>query len=101
MKIIRTIADLVPSKLGDFAPWREEFPTPSASSGVSETHHANDSHSVTPECFSPGSRIRIGLDSRLKHAGMTDFGKRSKLRGMNPKRFKRGVEEVKNERRMA
>jgi hypothetical protein len=32
---------------------------------------------------------------------MTDFGKRSKLRGMNPKRFKRGVEEVKNERRMA
>jgi hypothetical protein len=32
VKIIRTIADLVPSKLGDFAPWREEFPTPSASS---------------------------------------------------------------------
>ncbi|HEY7219115.1 MAG TPA: hypothetical protein VH985_12085, partial [Candidatus Binatia bacterium] len=43
-------------------------------SKLSKTHHANDSHSVTPECFSPGSRIRIGLDSRLKHAGMTDFG---------------------------
>jgi len=42
---------------------------------VSTAHHANHSHSVTPECFSPGSRlIQIGLDSRLKHAGMTDFG---------------------------
>ena len=29
---------------------------PAASCGVSKTHHANDSHSVTPECFSPGSR---------------------------------------------
>jgi hypothetical protein len=24
--------------------------------------------------FSPGGEIRIHLDSRLKHAGMTDFG---------------------------
>jgi hypothetical protein len=46
-----------------------------ASCAVSKAHHANHSHSVTPECFSPGSRsIRIGLDCRLKHAGMTDFG---------------------------
>ena len=47
---------------------------PAASCGVSKAHHANASHSVTPEFFSPGVQIRIGLDSRLKHAGMTDFG---------------------------
>jgi hypothetical protein len=29
VKIIRKIANLLPSKLGAFAPWREEFPTPS------------------------------------------------------------------------
>jgi hypothetical protein len=64
---------------------------PAASCRVSKTHHANASHSVTPECFSPGSRIRIGLDSRLKYAGMTDFGlavaKTQQAAGMNPKRL--------------
>jgi hypothetical protein len=34
-----------------------------------------------------GGPVRIRLDSRLKHAGMTDFG-RSKLRGINPRRLK-------------
>ena len=29
---------------------------PAASCGVSKAHHANASHSVTPEFFSPGSR---------------------------------------------
>jgi hypothetical protein len=34
----------------------EQMNYPAASCGVSKTHHANDFHSVTPECFSPGSR---------------------------------------------
>jgi hypothetical protein len=29
---------------------------------------------VTPECFCREVKIRTRLDSRLKHAGMTDFG---------------------------
>ena len=37
-------------------------------------------------CLS-GVQVRTRLDSRLKHAGMTTLG-RSKLRGMNPQRFK-------------
>ena len=41
---------------------------------VTKTHHANDSDSVTSEMFLSGVQIRIRLDSRLKHAGMTDFG---------------------------
>jgi len=32
---------------------------------------------VTPECFYRGVQFRIRLESRLKHAGMTVFGKKS------------------------
>jgi len=38
-------------------------------------------------CLS-GVQVRTRLASRLKHAGMTTI-RRSKLRGMNPQRFKR------------
>ena len=37
--------------------------------------------------FLSGVQSEFHLDSRLKHAGMTDFG-RSKLRGINPRRLK-------------
>ena len=36
--------------------------------------------------FLSGVQSEFHLDSRLKHAGMTDFG-RSKLRGINPRRL--------------
>jgi hypothetical protein len=36
--------------------------------------------------FLSGVQSEFHLDSRLKHAEMTDFG-RSKLRGCNPQRF--------------
>ena len=45
---------------------------PAASCGVSENLYDNSSDFVTPECFYRGSSS--GLDSRLKHAGMTDLG---------------------------
>jgi hypothetical protein len=36
--------------------------------------------------FLLGVQSEFPLDSRLKHAGMTDFG-RSKLQGIDPQRF--------------
>ena len=36
-----------------------EMNYPAASGGVSKAHHANASHSVTPEFFGPGSRSRL------------------------------------------
>ena len=54
---------------------------PAASCGVSKAHHASDPNSVTPNVFI-GVQARTRLDSRLKHAGVTTFG-RSKLRGTN------------------
>ena len=38
--------------------------------------------------FLSGVQSEFHLDSRLKHAGMTDF-ERSKLRGIDPQRLKR------------
>ena len=48
---------------------------PAASCGVSEERDENYPKGVTPECFNRGSSFRFRLDSRLKHAGMTIFGK--------------------------
>jgi len=48
---------------------------PAASSGVSERRDAKFPKGVTPECFNRGSSPGFALDSRLKHAGMTDFRK--------------------------
>ena len=45
-----------------------------ASCGVSENLCHNSSGFVTPECFYRGVQFRFRLDSRLKHAGMTDLG---------------------------
>jgi len=68
---------------------------PAASCGVSERRDENFPKGVTPECFYRGStsltttlsslskgsgvQMRFRLDSRLKHAGMTDFGKEISL----------------------
>ena len=46
---------------------------PAASCGVSKSLHAKDSEFRHPRMFLSGVQIRIRLDSRLKHAGMTDF----------------------------
>ncbi len=35
---------------------KKQMNYPAACCGVSKADHANASHSVTPECFSPGSR---------------------------------------------
>ncbi len=51
---------------------------PAASCG----YHKNATENilgVTPECFYRGVQFRIRLDSRLKHAGMTVFGKKINL----------------------
>ncbi len=65
---------------------------PAASCGVSKAHPANVPI-PSPRNFLVRVQIRIGLDSRLKHAGMTDFGlavaKTQQAAGMNPKRFKK------------
>jgi hypothetical protein len=47
---------------------------PAASCGVSELGDAICLKGVTPECFYPGVQLGTRLDSRLKHAGMTDLG---------------------------
>jgi hypothetical protein len=54
--------------------FRREMKHPAASSGVSEEHDQNYPKGVTPNVFI-GVQFRIRLDSRLKHAGMTVFGK--------------------------
>jgi hypothetical protein len=46
----------------------------SAGGGLSELADENCLKGVTPERFYRGSSSEIRLDSRLKHAGMTDFG---------------------------
>jgi hypothetical protein len=46
---------------------------PAASCGVSKAQYAKDSESRHPRMFLSGVQIWIRLDSRLKHAGMTDF----------------------------
>jgi len=46
---------------------------PAASSGVSELGDEICLKAVIPEVFI-GGLVRIRLDSRLRHAGMTEFG---------------------------
>ena len=52
--------------------WKE-MNYPAASCGVSKAQHVKASKSSHPRMFLSGVQIRIRLDSRLKHAGMTDF----------------------------
>ena len=48
---------------------------PRSKRGVSEEHDENCPKGVIPEFFYRGVQFGIRLDSRLKHAGMTVFGK--------------------------
>jgi hypothetical protein len=45
-----------------------------ASCGVSEERDENYPKASPPGMFLSGVQFRTRLDSRLKHAGMTDFG---------------------------
>ena len=46
---------------------------------IGTAHSELGDEGVTPECFNRGSSPEPPLDSRLKHAGMTDFGYRFSL----------------------
>jgi len=52
---------------------------PAASCGASQERDGEYPKGVTPECFYRGVQFRIRPDSRLKHAGMTVFGKKINL----------------------
>ena len=52
---------------------------PAASCGVSALDVEVCLKSVTPECSYRGIQFQTRLDSRLKHAGMTVFGKEISL----------------------
>jgi hypothetical protein len=60
--LILTIAHLIGQRI-----------TPAANCGVSDLGDEIYLKGVTPECFDRGSSSEPRLDSRLKHAGMTDF----------------------------
>jgi hypothetical protein len=47
--------------------------------GISEGRDEKYRKGVTPECFYPGVQSEFRLDSRLKLAGMTVFGKKFSL----------------------
>src|SRR4026208_1439937 len=76
---------------------------PAASCGVSKAHHANASHSVTPEFLvrgpDPDWPVVSPVEPPLKTCGNDGLWigrceKRSKPRGMNPKRVKRSCKSL-------